>query len=60
MAAPYITMKIRDVIGEKFGYKLDAKLAIWGTKNIHKARIAIPARKIITFKKMVEPRLTFI
>ncbi|WP_405314649.1 hypothetical protein [Lysinibacillus fusiformis] len=53
-------MKIRDVIGEKFGYKLDAKLAIWGTKNIHKARIAIPARKIITFKKMVEPRLTFI
>ncbi len=52
-------MKIKVDIGEKFGYKLDAKLAIWGTKNIHNARIAIPARIIITFKKVVEPRLTF-
>jgi len=51
---------MRYFIGEKCGYNLDAKLAIFGTKNIHKARTAIPARKIITFKKVVEPRLTFI
>jgi ABC-type phosphate/phosphonate transport system permease subunit len=52
-------MKMRYFIGAIFGYKFAAKLAILGTKNIHKARTAIPARKIITFKKVVEPLLTF-
>jgi len=51
---------MRYFIGEIFGYNFDAKFAIWGTKNIHKARTAIPARKIITFKKVVEPCLTLI
>jgi len=53
-------MKMRYFISAIFGYKVDAKFAIRGTKNIHRARTAIPARKRNTFKKVVEPRLIFI
>ncbi|MEM5670141.1 hypothetical protein AAHB59_20105 [Bacillus cereus] len=53
-------MKTRYFIGAILGYKFAAKFAISGTKNMHKASTEIPARKIITFKNVVELRLRFI
>ncbi|OSX89896.1 hypothetical protein [Bacillus nitratireducens] len=49
-------MKTRYFIGAIFGYNFVAKFAIWGTKNIHKAKTGSPIIKTATFKKSVDTR----